>query len=178
MLRGMTTSPGQSVAERIREDTLFLDSAIDSHGFARFLRDYDVIIDVPAARPGGGGSYIKGRYRYRFTHCTEAIARTTVNPKTWQASWDDLFINYQTWEQAGNPSGYVWGVEYADAYPGLSYVEDSPRARHWTETLGHQMHEVRIESNVLSLELVFHDLHVHQLAAGDPDSDTLKPLPA
>ncbi len=172
----MATPSGQSLAQRVREDTLFLDSAIDSHGFASLLRDYDVIIDVPAAKPDGNSSYIMGRYRYRFTHCTEAIARTTVTPKAWQASWDDLFTNYQAWEQAGNPSGYVWGVEYADAYPGISYVENSARARHWTEALGNEMHEVRIESNVLVLEFVFHDLRVVQLAVGDPDTETLMPV--
>lgn len=135
-----------------------------------------MIIDVPAAKPTGGGSYVKGRSRYRVTHCTEAIARTTVTPKAWQASWDDIFTNYQAWEQAGKPSGYVWGVEYADAYPGMTHVTESDRARHWTELLGHNLHEVRIQSNVLVLELVFHDLRVTQLAAGDPDCGTLSRL--
>jgi len=165
-----------SVKDRIQQDVLFLDSAIESHGFTSFLRDYDVIIDVPAAKPNGAGSYIRGRYRYRFTHCAEAIARTTVTPKAWQESWDDLFTSYQAWERAGNPSGYVWGVEYADAYPGISYAANSDRARHWTKLLSHEMHEARIESNALVLELVFHDLRVDQLAVGDPDSETLNPL--
>jgi hypothetical protein len=32
------------------EDRLF-DSAIVRHGFAPYMRDYDVIIEVPAAKP-------------------------------------------------------------------------------------------------------------------------------
>lgn len=175
MLAAMATPP-DSVAQRIQQDELFFDSAIVSHGFAPFLRDYDVIIDVPAAKPNATGSYIIGRYRYRFTHCAEAFARTTVTPETWQKSWDDLFTDRRAWEQAGSPDGYVWGVEWADAYPGMTYVENSDRAERWSETVGHEMHEVRIESNALDLTLVFHDLRIDQLAVGDPDTGTLDPL--
>lgn len=87
MLAAMATPPAESVAQRIQHDKLFFDSAIISHGFAPFLRDYDVIIDVPAAKPDRTGSYIQGRYRYRFTHCTEATARTDVTPEAWHTSW-------------------------------------------------------------------------------------------
>jgi hypothetical protein len=31
------------------------------HGFTAYMRDYDVIIEVPAIRPDGSGSYIEGR---------------------------------------------------------------------------------------------------------------------
>jgi hypothetical protein len=43
--------------------------------------------------------------------------------ETWRWSWDDLFIDYETCERAGNPEGFVWGVNWADAYPGLEYVD-------------------------------------------------------
>ena len=49
-------------------------------GFTAYMRDYDVIIEVPAIRPDGSGSYIEGRYRYRFTHCVEAAVKTKVPP--------------------------------------------------------------------------------------------------
>jgi hypothetical protein len=62
------------------EDRL-VDSAIVRHGFAPYMRDYDVIIEVSAAKPGGSGSYIEGRYRYRFTHCVEARVETDVPPR-------------------------------------------------------------------------------------------------
>lgn len=170
------TTPPESVSQRIKDDTLFFDSAIDSHGFVPFLRDYDVIIDVPAAKPDRSGSYIMGRYRYRFTHCVEAIARTTVAPETWKKSWDDVFTDREAWENAGSPDGYLWGIEWADAYPGMSYTENSERAGRWTELLAREMHEVRIQSNALDLTLVFHDLLVDQLAVGDPSTGTLEPL--
>jgi hypothetical protein len=169
----MTTPRSDSVAQRINGDELFFDSAIVSHGFAAFLRDYDVIIEVSATKPDGTGNYVEGRYRYRFTHCVEAIARTTVTPESWQTSWDELFTDRRAWEHAGSPDGYVWAVEWAEAGPGMSYVENSQRVQHWTELLAHEMHEVRIESNALDLTLVFHDLRIDQLAVGDPITGTL-----
>jgi hypothetical protein len=173
----MAESPPTSVHERVRHDELFFDSAVVSHGFTSFLRDYDVNIDVPAAKADGSGSYVQGRYRYRFTHCPEAIARTAVTPDVWRRSWADLFTDYEQWEHAGEPGGYVWGVGWADAYPGMSYVEDSERARRWSQLLDHEMHEVSIKTNALVLELVFHNLHVAQIAIGDPPSETLRPQP-
>lgn len=172
----MTGHGPADVRERIARDERFLDSAIVAHGFAPFLRDYDVTIEVPAARPDGGDSYVLGRYRYRFTHCQEAHATTTVAPETWRVSWDDVFTNRARWEAAGTPAGYVWGVGHADAYPGLVYVGDSATARGWTRQLGHEMHEVRIETNAWTLQLVFHDLRVQQLAVGDPATGMLTDL--
>jgi|SRR4051812_10135839 hypothetical protein len=158
--------PEQSVRARVEQDSMLFDSAVVAHGFAPFLRDYDVVVEVPAAKPDGSGSYISGRYRYRFSHCPEAIATSAVAPNSW--AWDDAFTDMSAWEAAGAPGGFVWGVRYADAYPGMSYAEASDRARHWSQVLGHTMHEVLIETNVWLLRLVFHDFHVAQLAVGDP----------
>lgn len=173
----MVDPDSRPVRERIERDSLLFDSGIVSHGFASFLRDYDVVIEVPTAKPDGSGSYIMGRFRYRFTHCPEAHANSTVDPETWRMSWDDLFTDYQAWEGAGAPAGYVWGVRYAAAYPGMSYVDHSASARQWTEQLNREMHEVRIETNAWVLHLVFHDLRVEQLAVGDPTTGALTDLP-
>ena len=180
----MSASGSPSVAKRIQEDGLFEDSALVSAGFApERTRDYDVIIDVPGPLPDVPenrvmgdlvGSYIAGRYRYRFTHCVEAIAHTGLAPVTWQQSWSDLFTDRVAWEHAGSPDGFMW--DFVETYPGMSYVKNSKRAKRWTRLLGHEMHEVRIEANALVLELVFHDLHVDQLLIGDPDTRTLRPL--
>lgn len=174
MLRSMEDRPPKTVLERIQQDDLLVDSAVVSHGFAPFLRDYDVVIEVPAAKPDGTGSYIEGRYRYRFTHCPEAIVRSSVTPDAWRESWDDRFTDYEAWERAGAPNGFVWGVRWADAYPGMSYVDSSERARRWTEEFGHEMHEVRIETNTWVLHIVFHGLHVDRLSVGDPATGTLQ----
>jgi hypothetical protein len=172
-----------NLRQRIDSDELFFDSGIVSHGYAPHLRDYDVVIDVSAALPppevtigDTTGSYTKGRYQYRFTHCPEAHVTSRVGDDAWRLSWDDVFIDCEEWEAAGNPEGFVWGVNAADAYPGLSYVTDSPLAESWTARLGHEMHEVTVETNTFILQLVCHDLWVQQLAVGDPLTQTLKPL--
>ncbi|MBA2298227.1 MAG: hypothetical protein H0W14_09350 [Actinobacteria bacterium] len=171
-----------TLRERIDGDDLLFDSWIVSHGYALYSRDYDIVVNVPAALPPGipigdtVGSYFKGQYRFRFTHCPEVHISSSVTDETWRTSWDDLFADYEAWEAAGNPEGFVWGVKGADAYPGLSYVADSPSATSWTERLGHEMHEVTVETNTFVLRLVCHDLQIEQLAVGDPVTRTLKPV--
>jgi hypothetical protein len=74
-------------------DPIF-DFAVMSHGFTSYMRDYDVVIEVPAIRADGRSSYIEGRYRYGFTHCVAAVVKTNVPPETWRTSSSDEFISY------------------------------------------------------------------------------------
>ncbi len=133
-----------SFRERIDGDELLFDSVIVAHGYAPHLRDYDVVIDVPAALPPGVpigdtvGSYIMGRYRYRFTHCPEAHVTSSVDDDSWRVSWDDVFIDFKEWEAANNPEGVVWGLKFADAYPGLSYVSESSLAASLVSSCRHR----------------------------------------
>jgi hypothetical protein len=156
-------------------DPIF-DSAMMRHGFTTYMRDYDVVVELPALRPDGDGSYIEARYRYRFTHCVEAIVKTKLRPDLWRQSWSDAFIDFAAWEKAGEPSGLVWGVECAEAYPGVEYVERSGSAGAWTEQVGKPMHAIRIETNAYVIELVCHDLLVARLAVGDPHTGDRKPI--
>ena len=156
-------------------DALF-DSAIVRHGFTPYMRDYDLIVEVPAAKPDRSGSYIESQYRYRFTHCVEAHVEKTLRPHVWSYSWTDDFTTYTGWEAAGSPNGFVWGVEFSDAYPGASRVAESPRAEAWGTKVGRDMHEVRIETNAFLISLICHDLQVTRLASGDPDTGELSPL--
>lgn len=66
--------------ELIGGQSEFFDSAVIEHGYAPFNRDYDVVVDVPAATPDGSGSYIAKRLCYRFTHCPVASLRTAIEP--------------------------------------------------------------------------------------------------
>ena len=77
------------------QEPLF-DSNIVRHGFASFLRDYDVIARIR-----------EYQYLYRFTHCVLAIGATAVKDEFWKEAWDDLFTDYSSWERAGAPAGYV-----------------------------------------------------------------------
>lgn len=145
------------------QEPLF-DSLIVRHGFAPFLRDYDLV------------AYIKERqFLYRFSHCTAAWVTTAVADRVWRKSWDDIYTNRAAWELASAPDGYVWATCFSDAYPGATYVENSELAREWSVKLDKQMHEVRIETNVHDIGLIFHDLHVRELQ--ESDSEWVKESP-
>jgi hypothetical protein len=132
-------------------DPLF-DSNIVRHGFAPFLRDYDVVAEIN-----------ESQFLYRFSHCTTATVTTAVKDELWRQSWTNVYTDYSVWERAGHPEGYVWGVCYSLAYPGATYIEDSDLAREWTDRLGRPMHEVTIQTNGHNIGLIFHDLSVQEL---------------
>jgi hypothetical protein len=139
------------------QEPLF-DSSIVRHGFAPFLRDYDIVAEIN-----------KCQFLYRFSHCTSATVTTAVSDRAWQKSWEDIYTDYSAWNGSGGPEGYVWGVCYSDAYPGATYVDNSVPAKEWANRLGHPMHEVRIETNGHNLDLVFHDLRVREISEGDEE---------
>jgi len=131
------------------------DRAITRHGFTPYNRDYRIEI-----APEGAGEGVE----YMFRGCVEAHYENRVVPTAYPAFMDDRFIDHHTWEAAGHPQGFVWSVNFAEAYPGWKYVENSERATSWSHKLGLPMHEVRIETNIYLLTLVFHDLTVRPLA--------------
>jgi hypothetical protein len=171
--------------ERFLTGHPLFDQAITQHGFTLYLRDYDVIVDRIAPVLKGGvdaaadrSNYVEARYRYRFTHCVAATADTKVSDETWRVSWDDHFTELAAWKRAGEPEEFVFGVRWADAYPGGQLVQDSALARDWSERLGRTMHEAVIETNTYTLRLVFHDLHVTRVAVGDSVTGILTDLAA
>ena len=166
-----------AVIELLERWPLF-DNAIVRHGFAPYMRDYELEVVASAAIPGEPRSYQEGRYRYVFTHCVMVRMETAVRDPVWAESWGDVFTDYAAWEAAGSPEGYVWGVNDMAAYPGATYLPESPRAAEWSQRLGRRMHEVRIETNAHNLELIFHGVRVQRVARGDPTTGTLTPVEA
>ena len=150
-----------TVRERLEEYGGFLDVGILQHGFAPHMRDYDVVFEALWGKAEWGDA--KGAYRLRFTHCPEVSARTTVADAAWREAWSDVFIDFARWEAAGEPDGLVWGTRWSTAYPGLDSIEESPRAREWSERLGQPMHEVTITTEIFELRIVFHDFTVTKL---------------
>jgi len=143
--------------EKLAEFPLF-DIAVLHHGFVPYLRDYELLTETDWAGDLGG------RYQYLFTHCVAVSYETRVLDHVWPRSWSDEFIDYQHWLDAGEPEGYVWGANWALAYPGWEFVEDSERAREWTERLGQSMYEGVLETNAYYLRLVFHDVRITKIS--------------
>jgi hypothetical protein len=167
------------LAERISaENDWFMDSWVVRHGFEPRGRDYDIVITAIAAlRPDvpigdSTGSYVEGRYRYRFTHCPEAQFATVVDDRIWREYWEEA-----VGDELGDsyPERSYWRGQAADTFPGLSIL-DSPRAARWAERFGREMYEVHVETNRWTLQLVCHDVEVMRLAVGDPRTGELAEL--
>lgn len=132
----------------------FFDQAVVEHGFLRYNRDYRVVAEIAGQRFPGANVEILARYTLVFRGCVEVYYRSNLQ----NLDLDDVYIDFQRWEKAGQPAGFVWGVNYADAYPGARYVDASERAASWQQALGRTMHEVMIETNTYNLALVFAEL--------------------
>ena len=137
-----------------------LDQAMLFHGFADFMRDYDIYIYATAdPRTGIPPEHL----RYRFKHCVSARATSAVTPKVWKKSLDERLIDY---DQGRDLDGYVWGVAWQLLYPGFTLMRDSIDAQRWSVDLGFTFYEATVETNGLNLSLVFSDLIVEVLDPG------------
>ena len=150
-----------TVKEKLAEYEGFLDVGILNHGFAPYMRDYDIVFEALWGKEKWADA--KGTYRLRFSHCPEATTTTAVPDSGWRQAWSDIFIDYSQWLAAGEPKGFVWGACWSNAFPGLRYIDDSPRAQYWSERLGKPMHEVSIATEAFVLRIVFHDFAVTKL---------------
>lgn len=137
------------------------DQALVFHGYADYMRDYDLYVYTTAdPRTGIAPQHL----RYRFTHCVRAFATSALPPETWKRSLDDRLVDP---EQSADLDGYVWGVKWQALYPGMALVADSAEARQWSHDLGLPFHEATIGTNGHHISLVFADLTVDLLAPGD-----------
>jgi hypothetical protein len=138
-----------------RED--FFDAAILRHGFVDYMRDYEILVG------GRDGPPHTDVHRYLFVGCAEAFYETAIEPRAFNTSLRDANVFAgPDYPEEDIPDGFVWGVRYANAYPGLTYVEDGKRAAHWAAAMSRPMHEVLIETEAYRLRIVFADVrHEH-----------------
>ncbi|HEY0735212.1 MAG TPA: hypothetical protein VGD69_09935 [Herpetosiphonaceae bacterium] len=134
-----------------RED--FFDAAILWHGFTDYMRDYEIIV---GARNGPPYTDV---HRYQFIGCVAAMCTTALPPASFvQSLPDQLVYAGPDYPDQDVPDGFVWGVRYSTAYPGLTYVEQGEYARTWSQTLNYPMHEITLETEAFHLRLVFADV--------------------
>jgi hypothetical protein len=143
-----------------RED--FYDAAILRHGFVDYMRDYEVIV---GSRDGPPYTDV---HRYLFVGCAEAVCETAITPEWFVRSLpDDFVLSGPDYPEKDDPKGFIWGVRWAAAFPGLSYLPDGEGARAWSARLGRRMHEVLLETNAYRLRLVFADIRHAYLGTQD-----------
>ena len=63
-------------------------------------------------------------------------------------------------------TGYVWGVEAQEAYPGATVTQGSKRAAYRADQLGIAFHEVLVEANSQTIGLVFSEATVAEVTPG------------
>lgn len=136
------------------------DQAVVFHGFAEYMRDYDVFVYATAdPRTGIAPEHL----RYRFKHCVRATVTTALSAEIWRRSLDERLVDF---EQGHGLSGYVWGVRWQVLYPGMTLIPESAEAQRWAEALGVPFHEAAIEGNGHNISLVFSDLAVDVVGRG------------
>lgn len=136
------------------------DQAILFHGYADYMRDYDIFVYATAdPRTGIAPTHL----RYRFIYCVRASVTSAITPTIWSQSLDERLIDY---EQGCDLDGYVWGVKWQALYPGMKLVPDSVEAARWSQDLDRPFYEAIIETNGNNISLVFSDLAVDIVPIG------------
>jgi hypothetical protein len=162
------------------------DRELIFHGFTPYMRDYEMVV-YESVDPNPKYGLVPRHLRFLYRNCTEAVVRSRVRPDVWSRSLsDDLLI---TRHVSAESTGYVWGVEAQEIYPGATVVQQSERAAYWTDRVGIVFHEARIEANAQTIALVFAEVSVEEVAenytpfsitaAGHADayaSDSRRPL--
>jgi len=158
-----------SVKELLERENFF-DAAIVRHGFTDYIRDYEIIV---AARSGPPNTDV---HKYQFVGCVEARYKTLLGPDFTKSLSDEFVYSGPDYPEKPDPDGFIWGVRFAEAYPGLTYLENGERAAHWSRALERPMHEILIETNCFSLRLVFADLR-YAFLGHEPDVALSKDMP-
>jgi len=136
------------------------DQALVFHAYTDYMRDYELVVQAVAdPRTGIPPAYL----RYLFRYCVESDVRSSVSLPGWSESLDDRLISFET---GRDMDGYVWGVKWQVLYPGGRVVEGSTRASIWSESMGIDFHEIRVESNAHTITLVASDLEVTEIDPG------------
>jgi hypothetical protein len=143
-----------------------LDVAILRHGFSEYNRDYDFVFETDS--PDDSGQFL-----LRFKHVYELSYLTALTTDTLKVSTSDNFTDYKKWLETGEKEGFVWGVNYALAYPGFTILDNSAKADKWTKILGFEMFNVTLETETYKIDLVTSDFEIVKL---NDDTDLIKRL--
>jgi hypothetical protein len=150
-----------TVKQRLEANSFF-DAAIVRHGFVDYMRDYELLVS-------GREPPHTDWHRYQFVGCVEARTVTALKPEYFVASLPDDFVySGPDYPEKDDPPGFIWGVRFSSAYPGLTYVDESAKVREWSARLGVPMHEVLIDTEAFQLSLVFHDFR-YQALGSEPE---------
>lgn len=148
-----------------------IDVGIMHHGWAPHGRDYVLVIEDSIGPVGG-------TLELTFTHVVQLACETRVRDEIWPLSWADEFTDYSAWEAAGEPNGYVFGVNWSNAYPGFKVPDDDADAARWSGRIGKPMYAATLETNQFLLTVIYSGARIRKLSDNvDTVSQTVIPLP-
>ena len=115
-------------------------------------------------------------HKYQFVGCVEANYETKLREGFTQSLSDKHVYSAPDYPDKEVPDGFIWGVRFAEAYPGLTYVENGERAEYWSRLLRRKMHEILLETNCFHLRLVFADVR-YAFLGHEPEVVLSKDMP-
>jgi hypothetical protein len=128
------------------------DKELIFHGFTPYMRDYEMVVYEPVD-PNPEYGLVPRHLRFLFRYCTEATVTSRARPAVCVRSLSDDLLKVRHVSRAS--TGYVWGVEAQELYPGVTVVKGSKGAARWADQLGIAFHEVLVEANSQAIGLVF-----------------------
>ena len=149
--------------EKLDQYDLF-DQAIIRHGMLNNIRDYEVIGFIY-------GQEYEEEIQYIFKGCIKADFKVIVKPEHY--SMDDRLLDLSRQSESDYPNGFIWGVNYAVTYPGLTLTENSDELIQLEKTYGLKFNKIFIETNAYELTLIFHDLDTRLLKRTDKNKNAL-----
>lgn len=136
----------------------FSGAAIVRHGYTDYMRDYDVLV------AGIEGPPFSDAHRYQFVMCVYAVVNTNVDEKILFGSFEDELVLSDINQSGDTDKECVhWGVRESTAQFGLELVQNSEIASEWTRKLRRPMSEIRIETEIFRLDLVFAELRYEKI---------------
>jgi len=142
-----------TVKEKLLENDPY-DQAITRHGILDYIRDYEVTAYLC------GDSYDL-ELQYVFKGCIKVDYKSKVDPKYF--SMDDRLLALSRQGEPGYPEGFVWGVKYADVYPGWTLEEDTSELRILNKLYEMKFHRIIFNTNAYDLSIIFHDVEVNEI---------------
>ncbi|MCA6444167.1 MAG: hypothetical protein IM600_12120 [Bacteroidetes bacterium] len=152
-----------TIKEKLDQHDLF-DQAIIRHGMLDNIRDYEIIGLI-------SGQEYEEEIQYVFKGCIKADFKVIVKPAHY--SMDDRLLDLSRQSESDYPKGFIWGVNYAVTYPGLTLTENTDELIQLEKTYGHKFYKIFIETNAYELTLLFHDLDIKVLKHTDKNKNAL-----
>jgi hypothetical protein len=115
---------------------------------------------LPGGARLGSGHGLRDTDRLR-TGSTGATATSRARPDVWIWSLSDDLLRVR--HASRGSTGYAWGVEAQEVYPGATVIQGAKRAAYWADQLGIAFHEVLVEANSQIIGLIFSEATVAEV---------------